>query len=85
MDFQGIAIKKDDDKTIVLVLNIEKLAETIVVRGNRYNDDEKIKESLMSLLKETLSDTIGDFMKTSKLEKNVFVNIGTLVSAVASI
>lgn len=85
MDFQGIAIKKDDDKTIVLVLNIEKLAETIVVRGNRYNDDEKIKESLMSLLKETLSDTIGDFMKTSKPEKNVFVNIGTLVSAVASI
>lgn len=84
MDFQGIAIKKEDDKTTVLVLNIEKLAETIVVKGNRL-DDDKVKESLVSLIKETLNDTLEDFTQASSPQKNIFVNIGTLVSSVVSI
>ena len=46
MEYQSVAIIKDEnDSSQMLILNIEKLAETIVIKGNGIEDD-KVRESL---------------------------------------
>ena len=48
MEYQSVAIIKDEnDSSQMLILNIEKLAETIVIKGNGIEDD-KVRESLKS-------------------------------------
>lgn len=54
MEYQSVAIIKDEnDSSQMFILNIEKLAETIVIKGNG-TEDCKIKDFLKSTIKETL-------------------------------
>ena len=79
MEYQSVAIIKDEnDSSQMFILNIEKLAETIVIKGNG-TEDCNIKDFLKSTIKETLSDILIDLFHTDN-SKPVIVNINTLVS-----
>ncbi len=84
MEYQSVAIIKDEnDSSQMFILNIEKLAETIVIKGNG-TEDCKIKDFLKSTIKETLRDILIDLFHTDN-SKPVIVNINTLVSGIVSI
>ena len=84
MEYQSVAIIKDEnDSSQMLILNIEKLAETIVIKGNGIEDD-KVRESLKSTIRETIDDILIEFFN-SEMYKPVVVNISTLVSGIVSI
>ena len=84
MEYQSVAIIKDEnDSSQMFILNIEKLAETIVIKGNG-TEDCNIKDFLKSTIKETLSDILIDLFHTDN-SKPVIVNINTLVSGIVSI
>ena len=84
MEYQSVAIIKDEnDSSQMLILNIEKLAETIVIKGNGIEDD-KVIESLKSTIRETIDDILIEFFH-SDMYKPVVVNISTLVSGIVSI
>jgi hypothetical protein len=52
MEYQSVAIIKDEnDSSQMLILNIEKLAETIVIKGNGLQNHDRRFDSCMGLIK----------------------------------